>query len=199
MAVTTINSGAEALKVMRSAATRGEPFAVALLDQHMPGMDGIELTHAIGMEPTITARLVLMTGLGLIDNLERVDNCGIFASVSKPIHREDLHGCLRVALGLLVADVASAEVKVPWSSSSGAPQAGWLLLAEDNLINQKVAVAMLTSAGYRVDTALNGAAAVAAAAANDYDAILMDCQMPELNGYEATHHRHDRGGSSRRS
>jgi two-component system, sensor histidine kinase and response regulator len=63
---------------------------------------------------------------------------------------------------------------------------GRLLLAEDNLINQKVAVAILSNAGYQVDTVLNGAAAVRAAAARDYDAILMDCQMPELNGYQAT-------------
>src|SRR4029077_9601828 len=71
------------------------------------------------------------------------------------------------------------------SSSDGAV-GGWLLLAEDNLINQKVAVAMLSSAGYHVDTVLNGAAAVQAVATQVYDAILMDCQMPELNGYEAT-------------
>jgi CheY-like chemotaxis protein len=63
---------------------------------------------------------------------------------------------------------------------------GRLLLAEDNLINQEVALAMLAGTGYRVDTVLNGAAAVDAVAGQDYDAILMDCHMPELNGYEAT-------------
>lgn len=66
------------------------------------------------------------------------------------------------------------------------PRVGRLLVAEDNLINSKVAVAMLSSAGYDVDTAGNGASAVQAAAAERYDAILMDCQMPELDGYEAT-------------
>lgn len=71
-------------------------------------------------------------------------------------------------------------------SSSGEPELGRLLLADDNLINQKVAVAMLSSGGYRVDTALTGAEAVQAVAETPYDAILMDCQMPELNGYEAT-------------
>jgi len=186
MDVTTAGSGADALQAMRSAATRGRPFALALLDRDMPGMDGLELTNAIVMEPALTARLVLISALGQEENLGSAADCGIFASVSKPLRREDLHSCLRIALGLEVGPVAPAPVTAPWNASSGEPEPGRLLLAEDNLINQKVAVAMLSTAGYRVDTVLDGAAAVRAVAARQYDAILMDCQMPELNGYEAT-------------
>jgi two-component system sensor histidine kinase/response regulator len=186
MDVTAVGSGAEALRSMRSAATRGEPFVLALLDRAMPDMDGIELTNAIIMEPALTARLVLISALGQEDDLGSVADCGIFASVSKPLRREHLHTCLRVALGLEVADLAPTNVTAPWSASSGEPDRGRLLLVEDNLINQKVAVAMLSTAGYRVDTVLDGAAAVRAVATRQYDAILMDCQMPELNGYEAT-------------
>ncbi len=185
MAVTTAPSGEAALRAMRSAATRGEPFAVALLDRAMPDMDGLELTNAIVMEPALTARLVLISALGQEDDLGSVADCGIFASVSKPLRREDLHTCLRVALGLERVD-SPTHVVAPWSAESGAPEAGRLLLAEDNLINQKVAVAMLSAAGYRVDTAIDGAAAVRTAAKQHYDAILMDVQLPELNGYEAT-------------
>jgi CheY-like chemotaxis protein/HPt (histidine-containing phosphotransfer) domain-containing protein len=121
---------------------------------------------------------------------------GIAASLSKPIHREDLRACLRIAVGQ-VAEVASDDATAQHLSSSDAAAGGWLLLAEDNLINQKVAVAMLSSAGYRVDTVRNGAAAVQAAAAQPYDAILMDCQMPELNGYEATAAIREREGGQR--
>jgi two-component system, sensor histidine kinase and response regulator len=89
-------------------------------------------------------------------------------------------------LGLQVDYVAQVEVapRSPWTGR--APELGRLLLAEDNLINQKVALAMLAESGYRVDTVLDGSAAVRAVNSHHYDAILMDCQMPELNGYEAT-------------
>jgi PAS domain S-box-containing protein len=78
------------------------------------------------------------------------------------------------------------EVLPPWSGDGAGPEGGRLLLAEDNLINQKVMVAMLSSAGYRIDTVLTGEAAVEAVTAEHYDAVLMDCQMPGLNGYGAT-------------
>jgi two-component system sensor histidine kinase/response regulator len=165
MTVTTAASGPSALATMRTAATQGQPFAVALLDRSMAGIDGLDLKAAIAADPALAARVVPIT---------------------KPVQREGLRACLRVALGVEAADAAPAEATAQDPSSSGEPEPARLLLAEDNVINQKVAVAMLASAGYRVDTVLNGAAAVEAVADQPYDAILMDCQMPELNGYEAT-------------
>jgi len=108
------------------------------------------------------------------------------ASLSKPVHPADLRTCLQVALGWPVADVADGKMTVSAGPRPRGQKVGRLLLAEDNLINQKVAVGILSGAGYHVDTVLNGAAAVQAVCAQSYDAILMDCQMPELNGYEAT-------------
>jgi CheY-like chemotaxis protein/HPt (histidine-containing phosphotransfer) domain-containing protein len=110
-------------------------------------------------------------------------NVGVVATLSKPVHRDDLVLSLRMAL---LSEVLREVPVTPPVVSSRERLTGRLLLAEDNLINQKVAIAMLSSAGYVVDTVLDGAAAVRLAAENRYDAILMDCQMPEMNGYEAT-------------
>jgi CheY-like chemotaxis protein len=129
------------------------------------------------------------------------DDAGLVksTSLSKPVRREDLRSCLRVVLGLEPANTTSTEVSTPLPPPIGDRKLGHLLLAEDNLINQKVAVAILTSAGYSVDTVLNGAEAVRAVAAQRYDAILMDCQMPELNGYEATAEIRSQGGARGRT
>jgi two-component system sensor histidine kinase/response regulator len=186
MAVTTVKSGEGALAALRTAMIDGRPFTVALVDQSMPLMDGLDVKSAILADPSVDPHLVLMTGLG--QGRRRGDNAdsGVWASLSKPIHREELRACLRVALALPAGDVAT--IRRPVRALHGPPkeELGRLLLAEDNPINQKVAVAMLSSAGYRVDTVCNGAEAVQAVAVHPYDVILMDCQMPELNGYEAT-------------
>jgi signal transduction histidine kinase/CheY-like chemotaxis protein len=182
MTVTTVDSGNAALTALRAAVDKGSPVAVVLVDMLMPQMDGLELVNAMHEPPAIEAQVVLMTSYGAEPDLgiSRVD-----ATLSKPVKERELHRLLRVALGLEAPASAMTSAVPPSPSLIGDP-VGWLLLAEDNLINQKVAVAMLSEAGYRVDTVFDGAAAVKASADNEYDAILMDCQMPELDGYEAT-------------
>ena len=186
MLVASVGSGQSALAELQTAQAEGRPFEVALLDRTMPGMDDLETVHAVIADATLTVRMVLLTSLRT--EPADVDNQGsaIFASLSKPIDAEMLRDCLRVALRLPDAPSFSATLESGAPESAGDTEVGWLLLAEDNPINQKVAVAMLSSAGYRVDTVPNGRAAVAAAGERSYDAILMDCQMPEMNGYEAT-------------
>jgi len=186
MTISTAGSSEDALASLRNATIEGRPFAVALLDQSMPGMDWLELKNAIVADPVITARVVILTDSDDGRDPGTAAQSGICPSLLKPAERKDLQACLRVALRLKVADTALSGVAGQSPSPSGGPNVGRLLLAEDNLINQKVAIAMLSSAGYRVDTVVNGAEAVQAVASEPYDAILMDCQMPELNGYEAT-------------
>jgi two-component system, sensor histidine kinase and response regulator len=197
MAVTTADSGRAALATLRTAAKQGRPFALVLIDGSMPQMDGCELKEAIVADPALSARLVLMTGLGQEHNAGALAGSGVDASLTKPIHRDDLRTCLRVALGLQLASVPPTQMSDRCPSSDSGREVGRLLLAEDNLVNQKVAAAMLSSAGYRVDTVITGAAAVQAAAEQHYDAILMDCQMPELSGYEATAAIRAQEGSAR--
>jgi PAS domain S-box-containing protein len=186
MRVTTADSGESALRSLRDAAAEGRPFAVTLLDRSLPEMDGRRPEHAIVAEADIAGRMVLVTGLGQEHDVDDGAASGVCASLSKPVHRDDLRTCLRIALGLQGADEVPRPAMAQRPSSADGQEEGRLLLAEDNLINQEVALAMLAGAGYRVDTVPNGAAAVEAVASQDYDAILMDCHMPELNGYEAT-------------
>ncbi|MDQ3640423.1 MAG: response regulator, partial [Actinomycetota bacterium] len=185
MSVTTAASGTEALVAMRAGVTEGRPFAVAVLDRLMPDMDGLELKAAIVSDPALNTRLVVITGLGRDSELDATEAYGVSATLSKPVHREDLRVCLRATLGLSPGPIA-ALARNTGGITIRRPELGRLLLAEDNLINQKVAVAMLSGAGYHVDVVSNGADAIEAATAQRYDAILMDCQMPVLNGYEAT-------------
>jgi PAS domain S-box-containing protein len=186
MTVRTAETGRSALATLRTAAAEGRPFAVALLDWSMTGMDGPELKNAIVVDPALTPRLVLLTAVGHERDLDNATRGGGCVSLPKPIHEEALRLCLRVALGLQEAPSAPIVETTGPPAPQGEFEGRRLLLAEDNLINQRVAVAMLSSVGYRVDTVLNGAAAVQAVASRSYDAVLMDCQMPELNGYEAT-------------
>ena len=197
MAVKTVDSGAAALAALRSAAVDGRPYDLALIDRSMPGMDGLELANEIVADPTLSTSLILMTGLHRDRDLRRTIVPGVTASLSKPLHRKELLACVRTALGLEIADIDLTIGAAPFPASREVPAAGRLLLAEDNEINQKVAVAMLSGAGYRVDTVPDGAAAVQAVATQRYDAILMDCQLPGMSGYEATTTIRAQAGSGR--
>jgi two-component system sensor histidine kinase/response regulator len=186
MIVDSTGSGAAALELLRASASAAHPFAVVLIDRFMPEMDGLELIDLIDADPALGPRLVLMTNLRQESDRENIEGARVAAALSKPVHRDDLHASMLIASGAQRSEEVPPRALVKSTSSDHRAEAGTLLLAEDDLINQKVAVAMLSSAGYRVDSVLDGAAAVEAASAKRYDAILMDCQMPELNGYEAT-------------
>jgi len=181
MVVEIADSAAAAWAALHRAADEGGPVAVTLVDQSMHRLNGVSLATAIHTDSTLATCVVLMTHEGGSVDLGELE---AGASLSKPIHREDLRASLRRALDL--------ETPIAQATPGGAhaaraePAIGRLLVAEDNLINQMVAVAILSNAGYLVETARNGAEAVRAAAAQEYDAILMDCHMPQMNGYQAT-------------
>lgn len=185
MSVTTAETARSALVALRTASRAGRPFGVAVVDRAMPEMDGLELARAVAASSELHCQVVLMTDLGHELELGTPAATGVCATLSKPIHRNHLRACLRMALGLAAMEEGPGTPDRPAPTEGNRPT-GRILLAEDNVINQRVAVAMLTGAGYVVDVVDDGAAAVAALAGRPYDAVLMDCQMPTLDGYQAT-------------
>jgi len=185
--------GPRALEMLRAAAQRGEPYDLAILDLHMPGMDGIELAHAIKTDSTISStRLVLLTSIGLRGEAEQARRVGFAAYLSKPVRQSELYDTL-VTVMSLPDELASAssQADAPLVTRYGLKETrarlhAPLLVAEDNAINQKVAVKSLERLGYRSDVAANGLEALEALSRIPYAAVLMDVQMPEMDGYEAT-------------
>jgi signal transduction histidine kinase/DNA-binding response OmpR family regulator len=182
--------GFDALAELERARYRGKPYHVVLLDQMMPGMAGDELASRIRAMPSLAdTKLVLVSSVAAPDY--GVAARLVDAAVGKPLREHELRDCLIDLLGTPLRPGAEAMAdggKLAHVASGGRkPRSLLILLAEDNRINRMVATALLTNAGHRVETAENGREAVAAVEKTAYDAVLMDVQMPELDGVEATH------------
>ena len=173
-----------AIELLRRAAPGTLPD-VAVLDRHMPGMDGLDLCRVIAAEAAFQHLPVIM--LTSASSARGGTSGNVAAYLTKPVRRSELLDALAVALAVgeapAVESVADLPAPKPASPGAGAIR---VLVAEDNPVNQKVAAAMLKRLGYRVDVVANGAEAVDAVEHVPYAAVLMDCQMPEMNGYEAT-------------
>jgi two-component system sensor histidine kinase/response regulator len=185
--------GPQALELLREASAASDPFDLAILDMQMPDMDGLMLGTAIKADPAIAAtRLVMLTSLGNQLDAEDMKKAGIEACVLKPVKQSRLFS--RIA-EVMAGHQPLARKKTQTTSlklkSALIPPAVRkpvrILLAEDNIINQKVAIGLLNNIGYKADIANNGLEVLAALDLRPYDLILMDCQMPELDGYETTH------------
>ena len=176
---TCVTRAAEALVRLREAAAAGQPFAVAILDLQMPDLDGLALARAIRADPAIAATpLVLLSSAG---QPAAADLPGIDLALNKPVRL----ALLRDALFQLVH--GRTPEPPPRAPEPAALQlAGRVLLAEDNLVNQKVACGMLRKLGLAVKVAGDGAAALDLIAVGDFDLVLMDVQMPVLDGFAAT-------------
>ena len=184
MAPDAAQNGEEALEMLRSAVEAGRPYEVAVLDLMMPGMDGIELAGHISTDPALrTVRLVMLAS-GLTRRRE-AKAAGIGAYLTKPARRSLLYDAVVTA-----AAEGGPGRQAPVSAAAGPEPAPLntapVLVVEDNAVNQAVAEGMLARRGHRVDIAQNGREAVEAVSAGRYAAVLMDCQMPEMDGYEAT-------------
>jgi len=176
-----------ALAMLQAAAQTAQPFELALLDYQMPGCNGIELAQRIRADSTLQAtRLVMLSSSAQRSEAQRCTNEGFAGYLLKPVTRRELIECLQAAM----AESRGVENEQPAKSVAAAlpppRHAARLLLAEDNLVNQKVANRTLAKLGYTADVVATGIQAVEAWRGGNYDLILMDCQMPDLDGYEAT-------------
>ena len=183
--------GPAALERLREDAARGEPYDLALLDMQMPAMDGMQLARLIREDPGIPApRLLMLTSVGQRGDGEEARRAGISAYLTKPVRQSELRGAITAVLGPThdAADNAADRPLVTRHTlrESAAVSRARVLLAEDNAINQKVAARMLENLGYRVDIVPDGRQALEAVSRADYAAVLMDVQMPVMDGYEAT-------------
>ncbi len=191
--------GAEGLAMLREAVHAGDPFRIAILDQEMPDMDGIDLGTRIKADPDVASTLlVMLTSIAQKGDTAILEKIGFAGYLHKPVRQAQLYDCLELAL----ARDSGKEVGMPQPqgiitrhiiAESGRPNVR-ILLAEDNIINQKVAQHMLKSLGYRVDVVADGQEAVRALKLINYDLVLMDCMMPVMTGFEAT--EEIRNGSS---
>jgi two-component system sensor histidine kinase/response regulator len=191
MLPTAVASAEEALSYMRSAAQDGHPVQLVLSDLHMPGMDGFQLAEQIQLSPSLAEAVILMLTSGEQQgDLARCRTLGISVYLTKPVRQSELRGAILRALGGSVGATAGSTAGLvsrsqPLSTNSHAVALN-ILLAEDNLVNQRVAVSLLEKAGHRVTVANNGRQALDRWSSQEFDLILMDVQMPEIDGLEAT-------------
>lgn len=172
----------EALDLMRNAQQRGKPYDLAILDMQMPEMDGLQLAYAMADDPALRSiKRILLSSVGDVERVEHLRDAGIERSVTKPVRQSELQHCVIEVLGL-------GTVNVTQNATRRAKRrfGGRVLVAEDNPVNQLVVRAMLEELGLDCDIYDDGEAAVAGWERGAYDLILMDCQLPRVDGFEAT-------------
>ena len=181
---TCVASGEVAITALRAGVEAGTPFALVLLDANMPGMDGFGVAEEIAGHAELTGVVIMMlTSSGHYGDATRARDLGISSYLTKPI---DAVGLREAICRVLEGPASARDAATDSSAYPGAPRPLRILLAEDNLVNQRVAAGLLTKRGHHVSIANDGLEALAALAVTSVDLVLMDVQMPEMGGFEAT-------------
>jgi CheY-like chemotaxis protein len=185
--VLSIADPLEAMPLLHSEATGGRAIDAMIIDRHMPGMDGETLGRLIKADSTLKhIPLIMLTVVGERGDARRVQDVGFDAYLTKPVKSSQLRRCVAMVLGYGEHPVEISKPLVTRHLLAEAEHHATILLVEDNLINQKLARRLLEKFGHHVDVAVNGVEALNVLASQRYDLVLMDCQMPEMDGYEAT-------------
>ena len=183
------SDGMRALEELRLALDSKDPYEIAILDMQMPEMDGKTLGQKIKQDPDLqNTILIMMTSLGQRGDAKRLEQIGFAAYLTKPVKQSQLYNCLATVSGLQkeAQKDRPAAIVTRHSLTEDQKRKVHILLAEDNVINQRVAISILGKLGYSADAVANGQEAVKALGIIPYNIVLMDCQMPEMDGYEAT-------------
>ncbi len=184
----SVSSGAESLKRLKESHDQKNPFSLVIMDWLMPDMDGIETSRRIREELKQTVPIILITAFGRENELLKAKELGIKGFLTKPIYRPMLFNTILNVFGKEIAKAADIKNHLGVSTSvyRDRLKGTRILVAEDNPTNQEIALAILEKAGIAAEIAKNGKEAIEAVRANRFDAVLMDIQMPEIDGYEAT-------------
>jgi len=196
MQSTSIADPGLALASLRETYENGGNVDIAILDMMMPGMDGLELAKAIKQDPLIgPIKLIMLTSMGQRLSPASLQIAGLEACLIKPVREKELRTCLSRLMGQVVEVDSTTVTSVPKPAAmtpiiaAASPAAASnikILVAEDNIVNQKLAIGLLKKLGHSAVIVNNGLEALNAQEKDCYDIILMDCQMPEMDGYEAT-------------
>jgi two-component system sensor histidine kinase/response regulator len=209
----SVADGPEALAMLHRQAAAGDPFTIVILDMQMPEMDGLQLAQAIKADSAVaSARLLMMTSLGHRGDDRLIEEAGIIAFLTKPVKQSQLFDHLATIIGADARETdgspgADVGKRLPQTRATfpsmparilkegGNPVR--ILVAEDNVVNQKVILRQLQKLGYMADAVANGREVLHSLEWLPYDIVLMDCQMPEMDGYETTATIRQREGSSK--
>jgi PAS domain S-box-containing protein len=182
-------NGPAAMEALQRAHKNGTPFRLVLLDGHMPGMDGFEVAARVKQDPQLHgAEVILLTSAGRSEDVARAKTVGVAATLSKPVKQSELWDAIATALNVpgQQKSRASSLPAAAKARARAARQPLRVLLAEDNPVNQEVALRLLERRGHSVIVAENGRQALTAIERHKFDLVLMDVQMPEMGGLEAT-------------
>jgi PAS domain S-box-containing protein len=183
-----VSNAAEALEALHGAQSSGRPFPLMIADAHMPGTDGFALVERVRRESDLSGtRIIMLTSVGQRADAIRCRELEIENWLAKPVSQSELHSVIQASRGLSDDGHGNGSPRSVARENQDVAEATWhILLAEDNPVNQRLVERLLRKHGYAITVAGNGVEALALMDRQDFDLVLMDVQMPEMDGFEAT-------------